>query len=380
MKKILIATAILVFSVVMVGCGSKTVATVNGEKITRTELDKRMKKAQMSYGQQNISFTGQQGEQMLKELERQTLDGMIEQLLMLQAAKKEGVYPSQSEIKQGIDGSKSKFGGEEAFNKALKQFGYAIKDMEDLMTRDIVQAKLLEKVTADIRVTDTDIKNQYNNNKKNYKQPAKIKARAILIRFDSPGAATITGQPAPKVNRNEQDARKNAEEIIKQLNKGADFVKLAKEKSEDEYSKNDGGLIKGLDGKSPYDKGTIMPKEFDEAAASLKIGSYTKTPVKTGEGFYIIKLESLLPEKQLSFEEAREKVREELLSSRQQEKFNQYLTKFKDESKIANILFKDAPSQPSAGMPGSDGSGGIGGVKPGTANLHGPGGSIPLDK
>ena len=379
-KKFFIAMAIFVFSITMVGCGSKTVAKVNGQKINQTELDKRIKKSKLSSGQQNISFTGQQGEQMLKELERQTLDGMIEELLMQQAAKKEGVNPSQSEIQQAIDGIKSKFGGEAAFNQALKQFNYTIKDMEDLTSRDIVQTNLLKKITSDIQVTDEDIRNQYNNNKKNYIQPAKIEARAILVRFDSPGSTTITGQPAPKVNRNEQDARKNAEGIINQLNNGADFVKLAKEKSEDENSKNDGGLIKGLDGKSPYDKGTIMPKEFDEAAVSLKVGSYTKNPVKTSQGFYIIKLESLLPEKQLSFDEAKEQIKEELLSARRQEKFNQYLTKFRDESKIENILFKDSPAQPSTGMPGSAGNGGVGSAKPGTANPHGPGGSIPLDK
>lgn len=113
---------------------------------------------------------------------------------------------------------------------------------------------------------------------------------------------------------------------------------------------------------------------------SFKIGSYTKTTVKTAQGFYIIKLESLLPEKQLSFSEAKEQINEELLSTRQQEKFNQYLTKFRDESKIDNKLFKDEPAQPSAGMPGSGGSGGMGSVKPGTANPHGPGGSVPLDK
>jgi len=372
-KKLLAIMVVLALSILITGCGSKTVAVVNGEKIDQADLDKRMKKVKLYYEQQKVS------QDMLKTMERQTLDGMIEQLLVLQAAKKEGVYPSQSEIKQAIDEIKSQFGGEEAFKKALEQYSYTIEDLEELRAQDLTQTRLFEKVTAGVKVTDADIKKQYDNNKARYKERAKIRTRAIFIRFDAPDRKTLTDKSAPKVKRNEQEAGKIAEDLIKQLNNGADFVKLAKEKSEDEKSKNDGGLIKDWEGKSPYEKGAVMPPEFDDAAVKLKPGSYSRTPVKTNSGYFIIKLESLTPEKQLSFDEAKEKIKQELLAMRKKEKFDEYLKKFRNDSKIENKLAKDAPAMPSTEMPQA-GSGGMGSVKPGTSNPHGPGGSIPLNK
>ncbi len=71
-----------------------------------------------------------------------------------------------------------------------------------------------------------------------------------------------------------------AEDIIKQLNKGADFAKLAVKDSIDPGAKNGGEL--------GWFSQTEMVPAFANAAFALKPGQYTKTPVQTQFGWHVI--------------------------------------------------------------------------------------------
>lgn len=84
---------------------------------------------------------------------------------------------------------------------------------------------------------------------------------------------------------NEEEKLKQAADLIKRINEGADFGELAKEFSEDPGSKDNGGLYEDIS------KGQFAP-EFEAAALALEPGQVTKEPVKTSFGFHIIKLES----------------------------------------------------------------------------------------
>lgn len=86
-----------------------------------------------------------------------------------------------------------------------------------------------------------------------------------------------------------------ADSVITRLNKGAAFATLAKE-SIDPNSKYNGGNI-----------GWSSPSKFlkpvADALATLKKGRYTKTPVKSQYGYYVIELEDTRPLKVPSFED-----------------------------------------------------------------------------
>ncbi|HEX5513827.1 MAG TPA: peptidylprolyl isomerase [Gammaproteobacteria bacterium] len=79
------------------------------------------------------------------------------------------------------------------------------------------------------------------------------------------------------------DSKEKAEKIIAQLDKGADFGKLAEENSTDSTSSNGGDL------------GWFQPEQmvapFAEAVQQLQPGAYSKEPVQTQFGWHIVKLE-----------------------------------------------------------------------------------------
>lgn len=75
-----------------------------------------------------------------------------------------------------------------------------------------------------------------------------------------------------------------AQQIIDQLNKGANFADLAKKDSTDTGTAKQGGEL------GWFQAGQMVP-EFSAAVAKLKPGQYTKTPVKTQFGWHVILLE-----------------------------------------------------------------------------------------
>lgn len=96
-----------------------------------------------------------------------------------------------------------------------------------------------------------------------------------------------------------------AKAIIKQLQGGADFAKLAKEKSTDTSSGGNGGDL------GYFAEGDMVP-EFYAATAKLKKGEYTKDPVKTQYGWHVIELTDRRTKPVPKFEEIKDQVKEQV--------------------------------------------------------------------
>ena len=95
-------------------------------------------------------------------------------------------------------------------------------------------------------------------------------------------ADDLTAQQKTALEDYNLKAKEKAEKILKQIQEGADFAKLAKQYSEDPGSASKGGDL------GWFKKGAMV-KEFEKAAFSLKKGEVTKNLVKTQYGYHIIK-------------------------------------------------------------------------------------------
>ncbi|SFZ77683.1 peptidylprolyl isomerase [Chitinimonas taiwanensis] len=96
-----------------------------------------------------------------------------------------------------------------------------------------------------------------------------------------------------------------AKAVIADLKKGKKFADLAKAKSQDPGSKDNGGL---------YDKvmeGQFVP-EFDQAMRTLAKGQVTQAPVKTQYGFHVIKLEDVRTAQGPSFDEVKGNIQQQM--------------------------------------------------------------------
>src|SRR5436190_8526081 len=99
------------------------------------------------------------------------------------------------------------------------------------------------------------------------------------------------------------DKEDDAKAIIAELNRGGDFAKLAKEKSKDPGSKENGG---DLDWGPP----ARYVKPFADAVQSTPKGTMTPAPVKTDFGYHVIKVDDVRPLKVPTFDEVKEQFRQ----------------------------------------------------------------------
>jgi peptidyl-prolyl cis-trans isomerase C len=147
-----------------------------------------------------------------------------------------------------------------------------------------IRQVLVQRFLAD-KLTDAALKKRYDEMVKAMPPTEEVRASHILLADE-----------------------KDAKAVIKQLDGGADFAKLAKEKSKDPASGANGGDL------GYFTNGEMVP-EFWTAATKLKKGEYTKTPVKSQFGWHVIKLDDKRMKPSPKFEEIKDQVKDDVTQS-----------------------------------------------------------------
>lgn len=124
-------------------------------------------------------------------------------------------------------------------------------------------------------------------------------------------------------NRTEEEALVRAEEVQTKLNNGENFAALAEEYSDDNGSKQNGGIYED------YPINTWVP-EFKEAAAELPINQISE-PIKSDYGYHVIKVESRYT---LTLEETADNIRLGLSSTKLNEFMGDELPSYIEEIKL----------------------------------------------
>jgi len=162
---------------------------------------------------------------------------------------------------------------EEGFITAIKQY-FGVNDeneLRSLLSLEYKRNQASEKYVAD-HIDEKEIEEYYNT-----KTIGKTTARHILIKPE-----TKDNMTEEEKSEAEKNAEEKAKDIIKELESGKKFASLAKKYSDDTGTKNDGGKLEEFDNESNMDE------NFLAATAKLKVGEFTKEPVKSQYGYHII--------------------------------------------------------------------------------------------
>lgn len=293
-------------------------AKVNGETISTTEFNSFLERAKKQYaGQIGMDFNSEAGSNMLKNLKEQIMNSLVDMAVMKQAAKDMGISVTPEEkdtrFKEFL---KTRYqGNEEAFEKALKDNRITRAEFDTQFADQVLLQELYQKVIADAKVSEKDVKDFFEKNQERFSVPEQIEAKHILIKAD------------PSKPEEVKKAQQKAEDLLKQAKGGADFDKLAKTHSEDEGSKASGGDL------GAFSKGRMVP-EFEEAAFKLKPGEITPSLVKTQFGFHIIKRGKTIPAQKRTLAEVKTTIESQLQQQKQQEVFEKWLKETKDKAEI----------------------------------------------
>ena len=292
---------VLTLMLVTTGCSSlvdgKWAAKVNEEAILVKDYDARVAEAKIIYEQQGLDFDTDQGKQVLSQIKTMLLDRMIEGKLIAQELRENSLNPEESKVIEQEEIIKKNIGDEKKFQDTLKQQGMTEPELRSFLT-------VYENITGDIELSEADVKAFYDKNIGMYSQPESVKARHILVETED-----------------------EANAIIAELKAGSNFEQLAKEKSTEPGAENSGGDL------GTFPRGQMIP-EFETAAFSQKVGTYSTTPVKTKFGYHVILVEEHADEVTPDYTKVKAKVSEDALNQRKNEKFQTYFGDLLKNAKI----------------------------------------------
>jgi peptidyl-prolyl cis-trans isomerase C len=211
----------------------------------------------------------------------------------------QGQQPDSPELREAI--KKDLISREVLMQEAIKQ-GYdkkpEVKQALDNARQTIVINALAREYMTKHPVTDAEVKAEYD----------KFKA--------------TTGDKEYHVRHILLETEQQAKDVIAKLKGGAKFEDLAKQ-SKDQGTANSGG---DLDWATP----ASFPKEFSDAFVKLQKGGVTDTPVKTANGFHVIKVDDIRAAKLPTMEE----VKPQIVDALSQQKLAAYQEEMVKKAKV----------------------------------------------
>ena len=238
---------------------------VNGEIITKTDLEQR----QIAAIRQRPEAQSLRGDdaglaKLLSEITPQVIVDAVDELLLIQRGKELGYTMGDEQFQSILENirKENKIENEEQFQAALKQEGLTMLDLRRQLEKQMLVNRVQQtEVMGKIGVTDDEVKAYYETNAASLAAPANVTLREILV-------AVETSDAGVNVAADEAAAEKAAD-IVKRINAGEPFAKLAADMS-DAPSKANGGLL----GEIQYtDLGARTAEGARRAQARRRVGA-----------------------------------------------------------------------------------------------------------
>ena len=309
----------------------ETVATIGSQKITKADFINAMVK-QIPGGM----IPAQMPVEMLKMQAPQLVEQYVKTLVLDKALADSKITVSADEVAAKLRGEIEKMPRDQRnmIEQMLKAQGKTIdavikeqaanKDAQKLMAFE----KFMASKTGTVTVTPAEVEKFYNDNPKQFVQPGddpeSIRASHILVKVDKDADAKTWAK-----------AKAEIDAIIAQLKKGADFGKLAAEKSACPSGKSANGSL------GAFGKGQMVP-EFEKAAYALKVGELSGA-VKTDFGYHVIRRDAPEKEKKVSFAEIKDRLTAYLTQQKQMEAANKVVDELMKAADVKILVKAEMP-------------------------------------
>lgn len=306
MKKIFFT---LMFLTLTTAIFAQTLATINGKiKIDSSEVDGVFGNILMKQGIMPSSLNMQ--DPQVVALKKSILENLIKRELLYMSAQSNVKMDIKKSVDEEYENIKKKFKSEQDFQKYLSERGLTEKEIKDNIGKNIILENFVKSQSEKVKVTDNEIKEFYNENKVQFKEKEQVRASHIII---------LTN------DKDEKKAEETINKIYNEIKGGLDFAEAAKKYSEDGSAQQGGDL--GYFGRGK------MVQEFEEVAFKMNKNEISK-PFKSRFGYHILKVTDKKPEKQLSFEEVKEDVKNIIISEKTKKLLDDIIEKNRLSAKI----------------------------------------------
>lgn len=277
------------------------VAKVNASVITVRDLDAEVDRLiPLETYHKTVS------EEKRNEYRDKALQNLIDRELQYQDAVSRSMKPDSKLVKAQMKEIRDRFKSKKEYQSALERVGLTEDQLKTQVEKNVlVQAIYAKTVTDPSLMSEGALKEYYDKNISKFRQPDDIKLSLISTKNE-----------------------KKAGEILALLQNGEDFGTVAYRMSEDNYRVMNGNI-------GYVHKGRVLP-EIESVAFSLKIGEKSGL-IKADGTWFIIKVEDKRPERQMSYNESKAKLKKDLEASRSEELLAKWMSGLKGKAAIEII-------------------------------------------
>lgn len=230
------------------------------------------------------------------------LDQMIDEKLIRQEAERLKVTANEKELESRLSRIRQQFQDAKAFEEQLKKAGTTLDAVKEQIRFQLLTEATVAKARQ-ITLAKDEVKSFFEQNKDKLASPESVRLRHLLVK-----------------NRQEAD------DIIIALDAGADFSKLAAQKSLDEATRAKGGDM-------GYVTKGIMAPEVEKVVFGLKKGQHSPV-ISTSVGFHILQVDDVKQPQPADFKKIQEDLRLALYNNKISQALPELLKELRAKARI----------------------------------------------
>ncbi len=247
---------------------SNTFAIINGEQISTASF-----LSTLNSGMRQRFYHGNIPATQLAEFRKEVATTMVNNLLLIQEAKKRNITPDSKHIEQQLANYEKRY-AERAEWQARRE--KLLPQLRSELENRSIQQRINEALKKVAEPNEAAVRKYYEENPDKFTTPQRNKVSLILLKVDPSSPASVW-----------DNAREEAEQLIARIKGGESFAKLAKIHSADTESAAAGGDM-------GYLHAGMLAEEAEAELKTLKEGEISKV-ITTLQGAVIIKLEEVIP-------------------------------------------------------------------------------------
>ncbi len=300
------------------------VARVNNSIVTRADLRRAHEGAVEEVKQANLPNP----DQAIAQRDKGQLKDLINQQLLIQKGQDLG-YTADTELIKRLDEIRKQVGAKDMDDlaKVAEAQGVSYEDFKNNMRNQLISQHVIQsEVGSHIQVTPAEVKQFYEEHRKDMEQPEQVRLSEILIPVESPkgpdGKEIAGAEPTPEAVA---AAEAKAKDLYDKIKKGAAFDEIAKANSSGPTAANGGDL--------GYFKRGTLAKELEDKTFAMKGGDVAE-PIRTKQGFVILKVAEHTEAGVPDIKRVEPAIQERLYYTKLEPAMNDYIKKLREDAYI----------------------------------------------
>jgi len=290
-------------------------AVVNGAAITMDEFNGETLLVQRSVLGMGKPLTCVQ----IASVQKEVIESLIRREILYQESRKAGIKIDKKDIDKEIDILKKQFLSDAEYKNELIRRNLSEDTLRAQLERGLLIQKYVEQqFFKKVKVTDADVMTYYESHLSALKQPLQVRVSHILIQTDS------KSEPSRK-----QEARRKAEQILKDLKDGKDFKTIAREQSD--------GPTRTSGGDLGYIRMGQLEKQFESVVFNLKADEISDI-IETNYGFHLFKVTDRKPESIVAYDNVKEQIKQLLMMEKAKQEADLHAKNLREKAQVKILL------------------------------------------